>query len=172
MAFGVVIRRPAMVERVLLLTVVGDNVRVAPETEIASRFGLNAGEFQIFEEGGEGLSIGALSSGFGDQRIWYLKCGSSYVVTQTGGGSCSGRDGDAVQTSNATDAYVPVSESEFSSSSESENVRVPLRDGPPSVGKGTPRSVGNGRESENVGVPLRDILLSAGKGTASFETPP
>ena len=92
MAFGVIIKRPATAEQVLLLTALGENVRVAHETEVASRFGLNVGEFQIFEESKEGLSIGAQYFGAGDQREWHLKCGNSYILSLVGGGSRKGLD--------------------------------------------------------------------------------
>ncbi len=51
---------------------------------------MKVGEFQIFEESGGTLSIGAPSSGVGDERVWFLKCGSSYTLSLAGEGSCKG----------------------------------------------------------------------------------
>src|SRR5450759_5173141 len=154
MAFGVIIKRLAMNEQVLLVTAVGDNVRAAHETKVASRFGLNVGEFQIFEESGGTLSIGAQSKGVGDQRVWYLKCGSSYTLSLAGKGSrkgdacflesTAGGDGSA-QSPDFTDEYVrenedPPSSRESPKSSNLGDAFSPMKDNTePSHGNDTPR---------------------------------
>src|SRR5450759_4494785 len=80
MAVGVTIKRSATGEVALLIVGDGDNVRVATEREVARRFDLGVGEFEIFEDCDEGLSIRAMSKGVGDQREWYLRCGMTYTI--------------------------------------------------------------------------------------------
>src|SRR5450759_5743291 len=80
MAVGVTIKRSATGEVALLIVGDGDNVRVATEREVARRFDLGVGDFEIFEDCDEGLSIRAMSKGVGDQREWYLRCGMTYTT--------------------------------------------------------------------------------------------
>jgi hypothetical protein len=80
MASGVTIRRPATSEQVVLVSTLGESIRLTKEEEVASRFGLNVGEFQIFEESQGGVEIGAKSSGTGPEREWELKSRNSYTL--------------------------------------------------------------------------------------------
>src|SRR5450759_1873205 len=185
MAFGVIIKRPATAEQVLLVTAVGKDIRVAPETEVASRFGLNVGEFQIFEESGGGLSIGAESRGVGDQRVWYLKCGNSYTLSLIGSGSRKGLNGffsestavgDGLQDRDFTDEYVRENEEPplSTQSPNSSNLGDPLGDVP--VGDNTADSLGNDTPSfstprqtpSNVVDPIHDTL---GDDNMGYSTP-
>src|SRR5450759_866769 len=163
MAFGVIIKRPATAEQVLLVTAVGKDIRVAPETEVASRFGLNVGEFQIFEESGGGLSIGAESRGVGDQRVWYLKCGNSYTLSLIGGGSRKGPNGFFSESTAVRDGLQDRANSrDFIDEYVRENEEPPSSTQSPN--------------SSNLGDPLGDVPVgnmadSLGNDTPSFSTP-
>lgn len=93
-----------MASRVIIRSLTGDvvvfrhfedNVRVTREPEVASRFGLKVGEFMIYKESEDGLSTSAESKGFGDERVWYLECGASYILYKKQGQS-RGLPGDPV----------------------------------------------------------------------------
>lgn len=80
MANNVRIQCPQTGDVVVLRPYEDNTVRVTRGQEVASRFGLKMGEFKIFQESGEGVSICAESEGIGDEREWHLKCGMSYVL--------------------------------------------------------------------------------------------
>ena len=86
MAFGVTIKQIAAGEQALLVSSNSDYVRVTKEEEVALRFGLKIGDFQIFEEI-KGLSIGAQFKGNGAERAWFLKCGTTYNLCLVSGKS-------------------------------------------------------------------------------------
>lgn len=75
--------RSAMGDMLVFRDFDGDNVRVDPEHEVASQFGLKVGDFMIYED--SELSTSAESQGNKDEREWYLKFGTSYVSAQRHG---------------------------------------------------------------------------------------
>ena len=81
MASRVTVRRSETSEVAVFLASEGDNTRVADESEIARRFDLNVGQFDIYEELSDGVSISALSKGLGPDRVWFLRCGKSYNIS-------------------------------------------------------------------------------------------
>ncbi|CAM6093568.1 unnamed protein product [Calypogeia fissa] len=71
---------------VVVLEIFGANsLRVTTDQEIAGRFGLKIGGFEIFEESGD-CGICAQSKHFRDEKRWYLKGGALYDLLQNGVG--------------------------------------------------------------------------------------